>query len=253
VNAASKRFAGAVAVVTGGTRGIGEAIAERLRDEGAVVVTGSRSPGPIEAQAAHVEGDVSDPACARRLIERAVELGGGLDVLVNNAAVEYEGTVEQTSVEDWDRVMAVNLRGPFLCARSAIPHLRRRGGGAIVNVSSVDGLWAEPHLAAYCASKGGLLALTRALAIDHAVDNIRCNAVCPSYVRTDMLEQFYDAQPDPGAARAQAEVIHPLGRISEPAEVAAAVAWLASPEASFATGQSYVLDGGLTVGRPFSA
>jgi meso-butanediol dehydrogenase/(S,S)-butanediol dehydrogenase/diacetyl reductase len=120
----------------------------------------------------------------------------------------------------------------------------------IINVASVDGLWAEPALAAYCAAKGGVIALTRAIAIDHGGEGIRCMCICPSYVETDMLEQFYDAQPDPAAARAGAAALHPLRRISTPAEVASLAVWLSSDEASFATGQAYVLDGGLTAGRP---
>jgi meso-butanediol dehydrogenase/(S,S)-butanediol dehydrogenase/diacetyl reductase len=240
-----------VAVVTGGSRGIGWAIVERLAAEGAHVVTGSRTAPPDAGgrSITHVPTDVSVPEQAERLIDAAVELHGGLDVLVNNAAIEHEATVEHTSPEDWDRVMAVNLRGPFLCTKYAIGHMRRRGGGAIVNIASVDGMWAEPELAAYCTSKGGLLALTRSVAIDHGPEGIRCTAICPSWVRTGMLEQFYDAQPDPEATRRAAGAMHPVGRISEPEEVAALAAWLASGEATFANGQPFVLDGGLTAGR----
>lgn len=169
--------------------------------------------------------------------------------LVNNAAIEHEGNVEHTTVEAWDRVMAVNLRGPFLAIKHAIPHMRRGGGGTIVNIASIDAVWAEPELCAYCASKGGLLALTRSVAIDHGAEGIRCVAICPSYVRTEMLEQFYEAQPDPVAARREATAMHPLRRISEPNEVAAMTAWLASDEAAFAKGQHFILDGGLTAGR----
>ena len=243
---------GRVAVVTGGSRGIGWAIADRLEADGAHVVIGSRGEpaGDLAGRRiSHVPCDVSRPCDVERLIERTVAWHGAVDVVVNNAAVEHEATVEHTTVEDWDRVMAVNLRGPFLCIKHAIPHMRRRGGGTIVNIASVDAVWAEPELAAYCASKGGLVALTRSVAIDHGAEGIRCVAICPSYVRTEMLEQFYDAQPDPAAARASSAAMHPVGRISEPEEVAAMTAWLASDEAAFANGQSFVLDGGLTAGR----
>ncbi|MEA2228611.1 MAG: hypothetical protein QOF04_2241 [Solirubrobacteraceae bacterium] len=147
--------------------------------------------------------------------------------------------------------MAVNVRGVFLCARAALGALRERGG-AIVNIASIDGHWAEPGLAAYSASKGAVIALTRAIALDHGPEGVRCSCICPSYVRTPMLEQFYDAQPDPAAARAEAARAHPLRRLGEPADVAALALWLASDEAAFATGQAFVLDGGLTAGRTWA-
>jgi NAD(P)-dependent dehydrogenase (short-subunit alcohol dehydrogenase family) len=245
------RLPGKVAVITGASRGIGRAVAARFVSEGALVVTGSRTrpPDPDTGSLTWVETDVADPDQAHRLIETAVSLHGRLDALVNNAAVEHEATVEATAPEDWDHVMAVNLRGPFLCAKYAIPHLRRAGGGAIVNIGSVDGGWAEPGLAAYCTSKGGIAALARAIAIDHGPDGIRCTCVCPSYVATEMLEQYYEAQPNPAATRSLAERSHPLGRISRPEEVASLVLWLVSDEALFASGQSFVLDGGLTSGH----
>jgi NAD(P)-dependent dehydrogenase (short-subunit alcohol dehydrogenase family) len=237
-----------VALVTGASRGIGAAIADRFAREGVRVVGVSRSPFERVVDVEFARADVSRPADVEQLMEDVVERHGRLDVVVNNAAIEHEGTVVDTSPEDWDHVMAVNLRSVFLCAKYAIPHLSETQG-VIINVASVDGLWAEPSLAAYCAAKGGVIALTRAIAIDHGRDGIRCMCICPSYVATDMLEQFYNAQPDPAAARAGAAALHPLGRISTPAEVAALAVWLSSDDASFATGQSYVLDGGLTAGR----
>ena len=245
------RLEGKVSVVTGASRGIGRAIALRFAAEGATVVTASRTSPPASDREVTdwTQADVSDPAQARDLLDGAAARHGRLDVLVNNAAVEHEGTIEETDPEDWDHVMAVNLRGPFLCAKYAVPHLRRSGGGAIVNVASVDGLWAEPALAAYCTSKGGLVALTRAIAIDHGGDGIRCTCICPSYVATEMLVQYYAAQPDPEGTRRAAGAVHPVGRISTPEEVASLAVWLASDEGSFASGQSYVLDGGLTAGH----
>jgi NAD(P)-dependent dehydrogenase (short-subunit alcohol dehydrogenase family) len=241
-----------VAVVTGASRGIGAAIAERFATEGLQVVGVSRSHHDSDLGIESARADVSNPEEVEQLVDHVVQRHGRLDVLVNNAAIEHEGTVVDTTPEEWDHVMAVNLRSVFLCAKYAIPHMRR-SGGVIINVASVDGLWAEPALASYCAAKGGVIALTRAIAIDHGREGIRCMCICPSYVATDMLEQFYDAQHDPAAARADAAGLHPLGRISSPAEVAALAVWLSSDEASFATGHAYVLDGGLTAGRPPTA
>ncbi len=243
----SRALAGKVAVVTGASRGIGLAIATRYRREGASVVTASRTPPP-DADDLHVPVDVTDPAQVEALVSGAADRFGRLDILVNNAAVEHEGTVEETTLEEWERVMAVNAGGVFLCTKAAIPHLRRTRG-AIINIASIDGLWAEPGLAAYCASKGAVIALTRATAIDHGGDGIRCTCICPSYVRSEMLEQFWSAQRDPDRARADADRMHPLGRISQPEEVASLATWLASDEASFVTGHPFLLDGGLLAGR----
>ena len=238
-----------VAIVTGGSRGVGRAIVERFAREGATVVDASRTPaGDDRDRVVPIATDVAEIEDVRRLVEETTRRLGGIDVLVNNAALELEGTIEETEPDDWDRLMRVNLRGPYLCARQALPALRERRG-TIINIASVDGHWAEPGLAAYCASKGGLLALTRAIAVDHGRDGIRCTAICPSYVRTDMLEQFFDAQPEPGRARAEAAALHAVDRISDPSEVASLAAWLASDDATFASGQAFVLDGGLTAGR----
>jgi NAD(P)-dependent dehydrogenase (short-subunit alcohol dehydrogenase family) len=237
-----------IALVTGASRGIGAAIAGRFAREGLRVIGVSRTPFESDLDIEFARADVSSPADVKQLVDDVVQWHGRLDVVVNNAAIEHEGTVVDTTPEEWDHIMGVNLRSVFLCAKYAIPHLSRTQG-VIINVASVDGVWAEPSLAAYCAAKGGVIALTRAIAIDHGPDGIRCMCICPSYVATDMLEQFYDAQPDPAAARAGAAALHPLGRISSPAEVAALAVWLSSEEASFATGQAYVLDGGLTAGR----
>lgn len=243
------RLSGKVAVVTGGSRGVGQAVVERFLLEGAEVVSVSRSGESSSADAVSVRGDVSSEADVVALIETVRDRFGRLDVLVNNAAVEHEATVEHTTVEDWDRVMAINVRGPFLTAKHALPLMRAAGGGSIINLASVDGYWAEPHLAVYNTSKGAVQALTRALAIDHGRENVRANAICPSYVLTDMLDQFFDAQSDPQEARDQAASIHPLNRMSYPADIANLALWLASDESSFTSGQSYVIDGGLTAGR----
>jgi meso-butanediol dehydrogenase/(S,S)-butanediol dehydrogenase/diacetyl reductase len=244
------RLHGKVALVTGASRGIGLEIARRFVSEGARVLGVSRSEPPSRDSdpIAYLRADVSSEDDVRAAVAKVVETFGRLDIVVNNAAVEHEGTVEETSLADWSHVMDVNVRGVFLTSKHALPHLRLTRG-SIINISSVDGLWAEPGLAAYCASKGAVLALTRAMAIDHGPEGVRCNSICPSYVATEMLEQFYDAQPDPASARAQAAGMHALRRISEPRDIAGVAAFLASDDASFVTGQSIVVDGGLTVGR----
>ena len=240
-----------VALITGTSRGIGTALAAAFADEGYAVVGCGRSAGPDVGVAGmdYRRCDVSDPAATRDLVAGTVAAHGRLDVLVNNAAVEIEGTVEDTTVEQWDEVLAVNVRAPALLAAAAIPHMRAVGGGVILNIASVDGTWAEPRLPAYCATKGALLALTRAMAIDHGADNIRCMSICPGYVRTEMLEQFFDSQPDPHAARAQGIAMHPLGRLAEPSDIADLAVFLAGDRATYLTGQAYVADGGLTAGH----
>lgn len=246
------RLQGKVALVTGASRGIGQAIADAYLREGAAVLGVSRSAPDFEASGtfARMRVDVSREEDVQAAVRAAVATFGRLDVVVNNAAVEHEGTVEETSLEDWSEVMDVNVKGVFLMSKHSLPHLRQTRG-SIINVSSIDGLWAEPGLAAYCASKGAVLALTRAIALDHGPQGVRCNSICPSYVATEMLEQFYDAQADPERARAQAAGMHPLRRISGPDDVAGVATFLASDDASFVTGQSIVVDGGLTVGRTF--
>jgi len=245
-------LAGKVALITGGSRGIGRAIAERFQREGARIATVSRSTTPVvSGEVLPLAGDVSKEHDVVDMMHEVERAFGRLDVLVNNAAVELDARVEETSVTQWDHVMAVNVRSVFLCTKHALPLLRRAGGGSIINVSSIDGFWAEPRLAAYTASKGAVLALTKAIAIDHGPEGIRCNSICPSYVVTDMLQQFFDRQPDPRDARARAESAHPLRRLSTPDEVANLALWLASEESSFASGHSFVLDGGLTAGRSF--
>ena len=248
------RLEGKVAIVTGGTRGIGRAIARRFADEGARVVTSARS-APEEKFGEDgpdfVRGDVGREAEVRAIFKHTLGRFGRLDVLVNNAAVQIEKDIEHTSEAEWDALMAVNLKGVFLCCREALAPMRAVGGGSIINVGSYDGFVADPGLAAYCASKGGVHALSRAVAVDHGKDGIRCNVICPGWIRTEMMDAYLRSLPS-GAERAIVGQ-HLLGRLGRPEDIANLALWLASDESAFATGQLYVHDGGLTAHAPYAS
>lgn len=234
------RFQGKTALVTGGRSGIGRAIADRFAAEGARVFTAQRQP---DDRFESIVADLANPAVAEIIISELVSQTGGLDLLINNAGIMLEGTVEEMSVDDWHRTMAVNLTAPFLLAKYAMPHLRG-GGGSIVNVGSIEGLGSNPRHPAYGASKAGLHGLTRAIAVDHGRDGVRCNAVAPGWIDTDLNETFIQSFADPEAFRDGLTSIHPSGRTGTPEDVAALVAFLASDDAAFITGQIYTLDGG---------
>jgi NAD(P)-dependent dehydrogenase (short-subunit alcohol dehydrogenase family) len=253
-----KELAGKVAVITGGATGIGFGGARALAGEGAVAVLfgpdGVALDTAVEhlradgAEALAVTGDVSSGPSVEALITEVSERYGRLDIIVNSAAIQPYGTVETMGEHDWDRVLAVNLKGTYLTGHFGIPLMRRGGGGTIVNIASVQGIACQTNVAAYVASKGGMLALTRAMALDHAKDGIRVNAVCPGSIDTPMLRFAASENLD---GRTEDEVValwgsaHPIGRVGRPEDVGNMIAFLAGPRSAFCTGGEYKVDGGL--------
>lgn len=250
------RIENKVAVITGGTRGLGAATAARFVAEGArVVITGRREPPASVPPAGEdaprfIQADSSIVEDVEHVIARTCDWFGGIDVLVNNAGVEVEKRLEATTDAEFDYVMNVNVRGVFLFTRAVIPVMRARGGGSIINLGSISASNADPGLAIYNASKAAVLGLTRSTAVETGVDHIRCNAICPGWIETHMLDQTFSQASDPDAARAAITDLHPLGRLGSPDDIANTALWLASDESSFATGQSFTIDGGLVAGTP---
>ncbi len=244
------RLAGKVAVVTGAGAGIGKAIATAFVQEGAQVVWADINPAePLGESSIAVQTDVADPEAVRRLVAATLERFGAVHVLMNNAAIQVNKKIEDTTPEEWARQMAVNVGGVFLCSKYFLPHLRATRG-TIINMSSVNGTFVEPMCAGYCATKAAILGFTKAIAIDHGWEGIRVNAICPGYIDAGLAEGYFLAQPDPDAARRQAGKLHALHRIGKPEEVARAAVFLASQDASFMTGSAVYVDGGFSSGLP---
>jgi meso-butanediol dehydrogenase / (S,S)-butanediol dehydrogenase / diacetyl reductase len=250
------RLSGKVALITGGGTGIGRAIALAFAREGAsVAVAGRRLEklreviGEIQKHGGvglAMECDVTRATEVARAVKGTVERFGRLNVLVNNAGTLHASTVEGISEEEWDRMMTVNLKGPFLMSRAVLPEFRKCAGGAIVNIGSVLGLFAVKDRAAYCASKGGVTMLTKAMALDHAQEKIRVNCICPSVVETDLVKSVFD-ESERGQAMLKARLATiPLGRLGRPEDVAEMAVYLASEESSWLTGATIPLDGGVT-------
>lgn len=244
------------AIITGGAMGIGAATARLFAEEGARVVIGDIADeqarevvASIQArggQAVFRHADLRRPADVDQLVAAAAAFGG-IDILVNNAGIALAKSTTETTLEEWDRVIGINLTGAWLCARAAIPLLIERGGGTIVNVASNAGLVGFPNLAAYCASKGGMVQLTKAMALDCAPHHIRVNAICPGHTRTPMGDGFVAAQSDPEAfVKEFVNVQHPIGRMAEAEEVARGILFLACDDSSFITGSILAADGGYT-------
>ncbi len=250
------RFQGRVAVISGGGSGIGQAAAFAFAREGAQVVVfeSSREAARRFENLAAEQGldghsltvDVARPRDVQRGVAAVAIRFGAIHVLVNNAGVEHAAPLHQTAEEDWDRVLGVNLKGVFLLSRQVLPVMIRAGGGAVVNVGSISGLLGWPAYAAYAASKGGVIQLTRQMAVDYARNNIRVNCVCPGTTWTPLIERLFALEAEPEAAKATVAARHPLGRFARPEEIAEAILFLASEEASFITGAVLPVDGGYT-------
>ena len=251
-----------VAVITGSGAGIGRASAIECAREGALVVVADlHLAGALETvqrirqiggKAHAVETDVGNPESVQSLVKETVRVFSKVNVLFNNAAIQINKTVEDTGVEEWNREIAVNLGGVFLCSKFFMPHLRATKG-SILNMSSVNGFFVEPMCAGYCATKAAIIGLTKAMAIDHGKEGVRVNCICPGYIDAGLAEGYFQAQPDPAAARASAGKLHALWRIGRPEEVGRAAIFLASDDASFVTGAAFVVDGGLGSGLPPSS
>lgn len=254
-------LAGKTALITGAGSGIGRATSLRLSKEGARVAVvdidstwGNETVDMIEAaggQALFLETDVTKESEIKSSAKQTVEAFGGIDILANNAGIVVIANITETSEEQWDRVLNTNLKGAFLMSKHVIPVFLDRGGGVIVNTASDAGIVGFKHLGAYCASKGGLIQLTRSLALEYGDRNIRVNAVAPtSTLNTRMLEGLFDSVPDPDALHKALAEAHPLKRLGTAEEVAELILFLASDRSMYVTGAVYPIDGGITAACP---
>ena len=248
-----------VAVVTGSGSGIGRACAIAFAEAGASVVVADINLSAAEETVNQIVGikgnaiacqaDVSKPDSVTALVQRTIDEYSRINVLVNNAAVQVNKTIADTTWEEWNRQMSINVGGVFLCAKLFLPHLQKSRGN-IINMSSVNAYFVEPMCAGYCATKAAIVGLTKAMAIDHGKDGIRVNCICPGYIDAGLAEGYFQSQADPAMARVEAGKLHALWRIGRPEEVARTAVFLASDDASFVTGSAMVVDGGFGSGLP---
>jgi NAD(P)-dependent dehydrogenase (short-subunit alcohol dehydrogenase family) len=248
----SGRLDGLTTIVTGASSGIGHGVAERFVAEGATVFAAARSSVELDG-ATWIPTDVTDAASVDALIATAVEATGRLDAIVNNAGVQVEKTIDETTDDEYDLVMDVNVRGVFNGCRAAVRQLATQpGGGSIINIGSIAGNVADHRMAIYNASKGAVHALTRAIATDNGHQGVRCNAISPGWIMTALADAAFDLADDPAAARAAAIDKHPVGRMGDPADIAGLAVYLASGESGFVSGSCFTIDGGLTAQSPIT-
>jgi len=246
-----------VAIVTGSSKGIGEGIARVFVKEGAKVVVVCRTEaagqkmadelGAADGRAIFIRTDLTKTEEIKPMIDKTIETFGKLDILVNNAGYHLSKNVEVTTDEEWEFIQNTNLRSTFLCSKHAIAHLRKTKGN-IINISSMVGVVGQPNAGAYSATKGGQIAMSKGMAIDFAPDGIRVNVICPGWIQTPLVEDWFGQQDDPEASRKYIYSQHPLGRIGTIEECGTVAAFLASDEASFVTGAVIAVDGGVTLG-----
>jgi meso-butanediol dehydrogenase/(S,S)-butanediol dehydrogenase/diacetyl reductase len=245
---------GKVAIVTGGGQGIGLGISQALLAAGAAIMVAQRSPLPPELanldSVDWIETDLSQTDSYASIAQAAQQTFGKVDTLINNAGFMFEKTLDEMQLDEWNRMLAVNLTAPVFLSKQLLPLLRADGGGSIINIGSIEGLAANPEHAAYCASKGGLHALTRAMAVDLGKDDIRVNAIAPGWIRSELCDEYLNVQKNPQQAWQDLYKMHPVGRIGEPEDVGKLAVYLASDDSTFVTGQVIVIDGGRTSKLP---
>lgn len=243
----SNQLEGKTAFVTGGAGGIGAAICARFAAEGARVIAADlQLAGELVPGVEFVQFDVTREDGIISTFSELESRWDKLDILVNAAGIEIEETIENTTLEQWNRIFAINVTGTFLTSKYALPLLRKSGSASLINFGSYDGYIADPGLAAYCATKGAVHALTRAMACDHGPEGIRVNAICPGYVNTPMLQSFFGESGDIESLKQAVRDVHPMRNFGEPEDIANLVNWLASDEARYASGQLWIIDGGLS-------
>lgn len=246
-------------VITGSGSGIGRACALAFANEGAHIAVADLQLDAAEETVRQIQAnggtafacraDVSKPDSVALLVDTTIKIHGKIDALINNAAIQVNKTIADTSFDEWNAQMSVNVGGVFLCSKLFLPYLKLTKGN-IVNMSSVNGYFVEPSCAGYCATKAAIIGLTKAMAIDHGHEGIRVNCICPGYIDAGLAEGYFQSQANPVQARVDAGKLHALWRIGKPGEVAQVAIFLASDDASFVTGSAYVVDGGFGSGLP---